>query len=79
MLGKIFGVQEKAKEVVEAMKKDVSDVKASIGDKKDEEKVKAMVYDSGEKDAMVVGGGLGNNLIELAGGKNIYGDSEKTL
>lgn len=77
MLGKIFGVEDKAKEVVEAMKKDVSDVKASIGDKKDEEKVKAMVYDSGEKDAMVVGGGLGNNLIELAGGKNIYGDLKK--
>lgn len=77
MLGKIFGVEEKAKEVVEAMKKDVSDVKASIGDKKDEEKVKVMVYDSGEKDAMVVGGGLGNNLIELAGGKNIYGDLKK--
>lgn len=48
MLGKIFGVQEKAKEVVEAMKKDISDVQASIGDKKDEEKVKVMVYDSGE-------------------------------
>lgn len=77
MLGKIFGVQEKAKKVVEAMKKDISDVQASIGDKKDEEKVKVMVYDSGEKDAMVVGGGLGNNLIELAGGKNIYGDMEK--
>lgn len=77
MLGKIFGVEDKAKEVVEAMKKDVSDVKASIGDKKDEEKVKVMVYDSGEKDAMVVGGGLGNNLIELAGGKNIYGELKK--
>lgn len=77
MLGKIFGVQEKANEVVEKMKKEITDIQGTLKDKKEEEKVKVMVYDSGEKDAMVVGGGLGNNLITLAGGKNIYGDLTK--
>ncbi len=31
-----------------------------------------MVYDSGQNDAMVVGTGLANNLIELAGGSNVF-------
>lgn len=76
-LGKIFDVQDKAKEVVEKMKSDIGDVQKNLGAIKDEEKPKVLIYDSGEKDAMVVGAGLPNNLIELAGGKNIYGDLTK--
>ncbi|MGL4992486.1 MAG: ABC transporter substrate-binding protein [Sarcina sp.] len=76
-LGKIFDVQDKAKEVVEKMKSDIADVQKNLGDIKEEDKPKVLIYDSGEKDAMVVGAGLPNNLIELAGGKNIYGDLSK--
>jgi len=78
LLGKIFGVQDKSTEVINKMKSDIKLVTDKLGNMKDEDRVKMMVYDSGEKDAMVVGSGLANNLIELAGGSNIFGkDAEK--
>lgn len=78
LLGKIFGVQDKSTEVINKMKSDIKSVTDKLGNLKDEDRVKMMVYDSGEKDAMVVGSGLANNLIELAGGSNIFGkDAEK--
>lgn len=78
LLGKIFGVQDKSTEVINKMKSDIKSVTDKLGNMKDEDRVKMMVYDSGEKDAMVVGSGLANNLIELAGGSNIFGkDAEK--
>ncbi|WP_343344970.1 ABC transporter substrate-binding protein [Terrisporobacter petrolearius] len=78
LLGKIFGVQDKSTEVINKMKSDIKSITDKLGNMKDEDRVKMMVYDSGEKDAMVVGSGLANNLIELAGGSNIFGkDAEK--
>lgn len=78
LLGKIFGVQDKSTEVINKMKSDIKSVTDKLGNMKYEDRVKMMVYDSGEKDAMVVGSGLANNLIELAGGSNIFGkDAEK--
>lgn len=73
LLGKIFGVEDKAKEVIEKMKNDIKVVTDKLGNIKEEDKVNMMVYDSGENDAMVVGSGLANNLIDIAGGNNIYG------
>ena len=72
LLGKIFGVEDKAKEVVDKMKSDIKAVTDKVGEIKEEDRVKMMVYDSGENDAMVVGSGLANNLIELAGGNNVF-------
>lgn len=77
LLGKIFGVQDKAKEVVEKMKSDIKSVTDKVGNIKDEDRLKVMVYDSGEDKAMAVGSGLANNLIELAGGKNIFSEEDK--
>ncbi|MGL5756060.1 MAG: ABC transporter substrate-binding protein [Paraclostridium sp.] len=77
LLGKIFGVQDKAKEVVDKMKSDIKTVEDKVGQVKEEDRVKMMVYDSGEKDAMVVGSGLANNLIEIAGGNNVFGKDAK--
>ncbi|WP_155485295.1 ABC transporter substrate-binding protein, partial [Paraclostridium sordellii] len=77
LLGKIFGVQDKSTEVINKMKSDIKSVTDKLGNIKDEDRVKMMVYDSGEKDAMVVGSGLANNLIELAGGSNIFGKDAK--
>lgn len=78
LLGKIFGVENKATEVVNKMKSDIKAVTDKVGEIKEEDRVKMMVYDSGEKDAMVVGSGLANNLIELAGGNNVFGkDADK--
>lgn len=77
LLGKIFGVEDKATEVVNKMKSDIKVVEDKVGDIKEEDRVKMMVYDSGEKDAMVVGSGLANNLIEIAGGNNVFGKDAK--
>ncbi|MGL4913559.1 MAG: ABC transporter substrate-binding protein [Romboutsia sp.] len=73
LLGKIFGVEDRATEVIEKIKSDIKVVTDKVGDIKEEDRVKMMVYDSGENDAMVVGSGLANNLIDLAGGNNIFG------
>lgn len=72
LLGQIFGVQDKATEVISRMKSDIKLVTDKVGNIKEEDRVKMMVYDSGENDAMVVGQGLANNLIDLAGGRNIF-------
>lgn len=72
LLGKIFGVENKANEVINNMKNDIKNVTDKVGNIKDEDRVKMMVYDSGENDAMVVGSGLANNLIDLAGGNNVF-------
>lgn len=77
LLGKIFGVEDKAKEVVEKMKSNIEKVTTKVGSVKSEDRVKMMVYDSGEDKAMVVGSGLANNLIELAGGNNIFGEEKQ--
>ncbi|SHK28524.1 iron complex transport system substrate-binding protein [Clostridium cavendishii DSM 21758] len=77
LLGKIFGVQDKSKEVIDKMKKDIKSVTDKVGNVKEEDRVKMMVYDSGENDAMVVGAGLANNLINLAGGNNVFGKDAK--
>lgn len=72
LLGKIFGVENKAIEVINNMKNDIKNVTDKVGNIKEEDRVKMMVYDSGENDAMVVGSGLANNLIDLAGGNNVF-------
>ncbi|KAI3347320.1 iron ABC transporter substrate-binding protein [Clostridium botulinum] len=77
LLGKIFGVQDNAKEVIDKMKSDIKIVTDKVGDIKQEDRVKMMVYDSVENDAMVVGSGLANNLIELAGGNNVFAKNAK--
>ncbi|MDO7205201.1 hypothetical protein Q5M85_14720 [Paraclostridium bifermentans] len=61
------------------MKSDIKVVEDKVGNVKEEDRVKMMVYDSGEKDAMVVGSGLANNLIEIAGGNNVFGKDAKNL
>lgn len=73
LLGRLFGVQDKAQEVITQMQNNIKAVTDKVGTIK-EDKVKMMVYDSGVNDAMVVGTGLANNLIEMAGGKNVFAE-----
>lgn len=70
LLGKIFEVSEKAEKIVEKMKAEVKVI--SDKTKNIENRPKVLIYDSGEGEAFVGGSGLPNNLIELAGGENIY-------
>ena len=76
LLGKLFNVKDKATEVINKMKSDIKEVTDKLSEVK-EDKVRVMVYDSGEDKAMVVGSGLANNLIELAGGHNIFGEESQ--
>lgn len=77
LLGKLFNVKDKATEVINKMKSDIKEVTDKLSEVKEEDKVRVMVYDSGEDKAMVVGSGLANNLIELAGGHNIFGEESQ--
>lgn len=74
LLGRLFGVQDRAQEVVTQMQNNIKAVTDKVGTKNEEDRVKMMVYDSGINDAMVVGSGLANNLIEMAGGKNVFAE-----
>lgn len=77
LLGKLFNVEDKASEVINKMKSDIKEITDKLGEVKEEDKVRVMVYDSGEDKAMAVGSGLANNLIELAGGENIFGEESQ--
>ncbi|MDO4763212.1 MAG: ABC transporter substrate-binding protein [Flavobacteriaceae bacterium] len=70
-LGKIFKVEDKAKEVVDGMKKKLADAK--LIQKPDNEKKKILIFSSIEN-GLYASGGLATDLINRAGGKNIYED-----
>lgn len=73
-IGKIFGVEDVAKEKVEKMKSDI----AAIHDKvKDEEKVRVFIYDSGEETPFTAGKSLPTDMIRLAGGENVFGKEKQ--
>lgn len=72
--GKIFNLEDNAKKVVNKMKSDLISIQAQLP----KDKVKVFTYDSGEKAPFVVGGNsIGNTIITLAGGDNIFKDIKK--
>lgn len=74
-LGKIFAIEEKAKEITDGMKERI----AVVSEKVSKETPKTVfVYDSGEDQAYTAGNSLQSNIIELAGGKNVFDHLEKT-
>ncbi|WP_022819354.1 ABC transporter substrate-binding protein [Fusobacterium russii] len=73
-LGKIFELEENAKELVEKIKKELSEVKEKIP----KQKKKVLVCDPGDSQPFVLGGkGIGNYIIELAGAENITAEINK--
>ena len=77
LLGRLFDVKDKASQVISNMKNNIKSVTDKVGNIKDEDRLKVMVYDSGEDKAMAVGSGLADNIIKLAGGNNIFSDSKQ--
>lgn len=72
--GDIFNLKENAKNVIENMKKDIEEVKEK---NKNRKSIKVFAYDSQESAPFVVGGnGIGNSIIEIAGGDNIFKDTK---
>ncbi len=75
-LGKIFQVEDKAEEVVSAMKAQIEAVETAVADA---EPVKVFVYDMAMDDgAYTCGNNFTSKLIEHAGGTNIFNDLEST-
>lgn len=74
-LGKIFAIEDKAKEINDGMKDKIAKVQEKIS--KETPKT-VFVYDSGEDQAFTAGNSLQSNIISLAGGKNVFDHLEKT-
>ena len=71
-VGRIFGVPERADDLVGKLRSQVSNVRSAL---EDVEPRSVFVYDSGTKAPHTAGGdGMANTIIELAGGKNIFAD-----
>lgn len=75
-LGLLFNAKERAEEIVAEMQKNIKDVQEKVEGK---EKKKVMSLDSLRDDMFIISGGIGlvNNMIEHAGGENIFKDVEK--
>lgn len=71
-IGMIFGIEDKASEIVENTKGIINEIHEKT---KDASPVKVLVYDSGNNGVFTCSGSnFENELIEKAGGKNIFSD-----
>lgn len=71
-VGRIFGVPDRADELVADLEGRVGEAAAAV---EDEPGVSVFVYDSGDRTAFTAGGrSLGTELIRLAGGRNVFAD-----
>ncbi|MGW5861892.1 ABC transporter substrate-binding protein [Streptomyces sp. NPDC055239] len=76
-VGSTFGVRQRADKWVAAAKRELSKTEAESKSKKP---VPVFVYDSGDKTAFTAGGrGIGNDIIERAGGRNVFADLDKSF
>lgn len=69
--GEIFGVQDKAAEVIADMQTRISAVETAVDGA---ETVSVFIYDSGEDEPFTLGAGLASDMIAAAGGKNVFQD-----
>lgn len=74
-LGRTFGVTDRAEAWIKQAKADNAATAKKLAGLKP---VSVFVYDSGDKTAFTAGGeGIGNELIERAGGTNVFADLDK--
>ena len=75
-LGKILGKTEEAEKLVQDMQDRISAVQKAV---EGQESVRVMMFDSINEDLLCVAGGSGlaQNLVEFAGGRNIFSDLEE--
>ncbi|MEU9143792.1 ABC transporter substrate-binding protein [Streptomyces sp. NPDC048349] len=72
-----FGVPERGAQLVEDEQRRIDTVTARV---KDEPRPSVFVYDSGEASAFTAGGsGIGNQIVSLSGGTNVFADLEDTF
>ncbi len=75
-LGKIFKVEKRAKEVIDEYKKRLDTVREKLVN---EAPVDVFIFDYQDKAGIMTPGGIGfqNNLVTLAGARNIFADFDK--
>ncbi len=73
-IAKIFRVEDRGEALIEKMTKDVEDIRAKLP--QDGEELPVLVFDSGDKEVFTAGQNIMNELVTMAGGKNIFGDVE---
>ncbi|MDX2922037.1 MULTISPECIES: ABC transporter substrate-binding protein [Streptomyces] len=74
-VGRTFGVSDRAEAWIDQAKADNSATAKKLAGLKP---LSVFVYDSGDKTAFTAGGeGIGNELIERAGGTNVFADLDK--
>ncbi|MCX4823404.1 ABC transporter substrate-binding protein [Streptomyces sp. NBC_01142] len=75
--GRTFGVPDRAGKWIAAARGTVA---ATATELKDVKPVSVFVYDSGDKTAFTAGGkGIGNEMINRAGGRNVFADIDKSF
>ena len=72
-IGRIFGVEPRAKAVVQAMKDQISDIQKRIAGRTP---VRVAVYDSGEGPLGFYASGMYGDLVRLAGGVSVFADQK---
>ncbi len=75
-VGRIFGVEDQALKLIESMKQEIDQVREQIGSV--EKPLRVFAFDSGDQAAFTAGQSLSTQLIEFAGGKNIFDDVAKS-
>ncbi|MEX3743624.1 ABC transporter substrate-binding protein [Lysinibacillus xylanilyticus] len=73
-IAKIFRVEDRGDALIAQMTKDVEAVRAKLP--QNGEELRVLVFDSGDKDVFTAGQNFMNELVTIAGGKNIFGDVE---
>ncbi|MFI6641596.1 ABC transporter substrate-binding protein [Streptomyces sp. NPDC050504] len=74
-VGQTFGAKDRADAWIAGAKKTVA---TTAGQLKGVKPVSVFVYDGGDKTASTAGGkGIGNEMITLAGGRNVFADLDK--
>ncbi|QKW40639.1 ABC transporter substrate-binding protein [Actinomadura sp. NAK00032] len=74
-VAEVFGVPDRAERRIALMRAVLDGVKRALSGAAP---VKVAVYDSGDKTAFTAGGaGIGNEMIRLAGGTNLFADVDK--
>ncbi len=73
-IAKIFRVEDRGEALIEQMTKDVDAVRAKLP--QGEKELRVLVFDSGDKEVFTAAQNFMDELVTVAGGKNIFGDVE---
>lgn len=75
-LGQALGAEPAAEKLIASIRGDLAQIRTDII--RDQQPVPTFVYDSGEQQALTVGGrGIGQLILDSAGAKNVFPEGEK--